>query len=344
MRRALFVMALAACGDRPYVLCEHAICEYDSNIDTFHAVYCDPFTQTGCGAGRKCTWIAAVQEGDGDPGVGCVPDGTVPLGAACKFSDAGYDNCAKGLFCGDGTCNAICSYTDPTTCGSGTACVPDRALFVQGLTGEGLCWRTCDPLADNDFDGSGSALSRSGSGCGSATMGCYGFPGRGMAPPTAFACYGELNASVPLRHRSECTSDSGCSVPLIGGILVNSCNQGYEPVLRESTAVSTTICVALCAPLDCYAGNCGSNDVNRVGAAPHRCNAIDARGSFGSGEECQYLWHLEVDGSGAWLPSPYSNAVGFCVDRDAYGQPRCNTLPLAAAAAQGCVSTTTAGM
>jgi hypothetical protein len=104
------------------------------------------------------------------------------------------------------------------------------------------------------------------------------------------------------------------------------------------------ICVALCAPLDCYAGHCGSNDGNRIGAAPHRCSTSDAVGSFGSGEECQYLWHLEVDGSNHWLPSPYSDAVGICVDRDIYGEPRCNTLPLAAAAAQGCVRTTTAGL
>lgn len=341
MKRALAWLALVtACGDPPYVPCQHELCEYDSNLDTFHAVYCDPATQTGCGAGKKCTWIDSVQEGDAPPGVGCVPDGSVPLGSACATNADGYDDCARGGFC-NGTCEAICTFaTIPTTCGAGTACVREPSLYVEGLTTEGLCEPTCDPLADNDFDESGSALSRSGSACGAPSNGCYGVPSEGTRPPTTFSCYYDFNAATPLHHRSECIENC---VPF-GLPMKNSCNQGYEPVLRESTAVSTVICVALCAPLDCYAGNCGSNDVNRVGAPPHRCNAIDARGSFGSGEECQFLWSRELDGSGHWLPSPYSNSVGICVDRDIYGEPRCNTLPLAQAAGQGCVSTATAGV
>jgi hypothetical protein len=208
---------------------------------------------------------------------------------------------------------------------------------------------TCDPLVDNDFDGSGSALFRISTRCGgAATIGCYGIPSGGAPPATAFTCMGERHYDTPLRHRTECTTATGCVDD--GNLYVNSCNQGYEPLLRESTAVSTAVCVAFCAPLDCYAGNCGSNNANALGAAPHRCTAPDAVGSFGSDEECQYLWRDEVDGSGNYLPSPTSNTVGICVDHAAYGLPSCKDLPLHGsgsgfdALSFGCVSTTTGGL
>lgn len=56
------------------------------------------------------------------------------------------------------------------------------------------------------------------------------------------------------------------------------------------------------------------------------------------------MWADELDGSGHWLPSPYSDSVGICVDHDAYGLPRCQDLPLVGsggapgAADLGCVS------
>jgi hypothetical protein len=106
----------------------------------------------------------------------------------------------------------------------------------------------------------------------------------------------------------------------------------------------------MCAPLDCYAGNCGVNDVNRRGAFPHRCMNPDAVGNFGSDEECQYLWAKEIDGSGNYLPSPSSDTVGFCVDHAAYDLPSCKDLPLHGSGSAlgavdlGCVSTTTAHM
>jgi len=336
--RFWWLFALLACDSHHPAACP-GICEHDSNVDTFFGVYCDPVAQTGCGAGKKCTWITPPQTGDAPASVRCLPEGSAGLGSACTFSeDFGYDDCARGLFCGNGTCDAICAYTPSGACGSGAACVRGPSLTDGYLAGEGYCLPTCDPLADNDFDGAGSAFTRSGSNCSAPNQGCYGFPGRGTPPPTAFTCADALDPV--LHHRDECTGDcKPFGLPIASG-----CAPGYEPLLRESNAVSTVICVALCAPLDCYAGNCGSNDANRVGAAPHRCASSDAVGSFGSGEECQYLWHLELDGSNHWVPSPYSNSVGICVDRDLYGQPRCNTLPLAAAAAQGCVSTATAGI
>lgn len=271
----------------------------------------------------------------------------------------GYDNCAKGAVCTAyahpgtiGICEQVC---DPNggipTCDATHACVTYPDLFAIGSAYQpqaGLCGLTCDPLADNDFDGSGSALSRTGSACGSADIGCYGAP-KTLAPATAFVCMNEQNYATPLRHRSECTFATGCATPE-GRISVNSCNQGYEPVLTESTAVSTIVCAALCKPLDCYAGSCGSNDSNRRGAAPHRCMTPDAVGNFGSDEECQYLWAHELDGSGHWLRSAYSDTVGICVDHAAYGLPSCAQVPLHGSGGEpdavslGCVSSQTAGL
>ena len=77
----------------------------------------------------------------------------------------------------------------------------------------------------------------------------------------------------------------------------------------------------MCAPLNCYSGNCGSNNVNRHGAFPHRCQQPDAQGTFNTGparEECQYLWQYEADGSGNILLSPTSDSVGFCTDQGMY--------------------------
>ena len=260
-----------------------------------------------------------------------MPGGTAELGAACTFGaagSAGYDNCQRGSVCsafahpGDsGICKSVCdNWGGNPMCDTAHACVAEEPLFSTGASSPpaaGLCEVACDPLADNDFDGSGSALSRSGSACGSASIGCYGMPKRGTPPATSFACLPDIHYTTPLHHRTECTTSNGCA-EANGTIDVNGCNQGYEPLLSESTAVSTTVCVALCKPLDCYAGHCGSNDENRLGAAPHRCANPDAAGSFGSGEECEYLWRQELDGNRMWLPSPFSDSVGFCFDHSQY--------------------------
>jgi hypothetical protein len=193
---------------------------------------------------------------------------------------------------------------------------------------------------------------RTGVTCGSSPqLGCYGAPSHGVPLRTQFSCSPDIHSDpdLGLRHRTECTTATGCADP-DGSIYINSCNQGYLPVFRESTAVSTTVCIAMCGPLDCYAGNCGSNDVNRIGAVPHRCANPDAVGAFGPGEECHYIWVYELDSSGTLLRSPSSDKLGFCLDHTLYGLPSCKDLPLhgsgsdLGAADLGCVSTSTAGV
>jgi hypothetical protein len=362
MMRWLALLVVAACNPGPSK--HDQVHVLDANRDGLIECWsvCNPLTQSGCSAGEKCTWI--VNSWMPPIGhIGCVADGFVALGESCIYvphtaqgfcSDSGLaDNCVKGTVCSPvgsdapGTCKAICDNQGGNPmCDATHACVVEPGLFNTGASSPaagGICNPACNPLDDNDFDGSGSALTRTGSACGSASVGCYGAPSEGTPSATAFSCMPDLHYATPLRHRSECTTADGCAES-DGTILINSCNQGYEPLFRESTAISTAVCVAFCSPLDCYAGHCGSNDSNRFGAAPHRCQTPDAVGNFGSDEECEYMWHEELDGSGNWLPSAYSDTVGVCVDHAAYGEPSCQSLPLAQAIALGCVSTQTAGL
>jgi hypothetical protein len=373
------VAALGACEEeRPKRICGRPWrCTVDAYpFDTVPAG-CNPLTQAGCRAGEKCTWLLDALMPLYAGHVGCVPDGTAGAGDACAFGapgDTGYDNCAKGLVCGDhrggvGICKRIC---DPQggvpECGAMHVCVTSADLFKQStvMPVAGVCEVACDPLADNDFDGAGSSFEKAGTSCGSdAEVGCYGMPSEGTPPHTAWYCATDVHAAsadpLGFRHRVPCTVDNGCASPRLD---VTSCNQGYLPLVHEMTGSSTVVCVAICKPLDCYAGNCGPNNENRLGAAPHRCTSTDRVGTFittQGGEHCQYLWVRERDDIGTLLRSPTSDSVGFCIDHSKYhydadgdGQPEtplppCATLPdgfgagsALGAADLGCVDSTRA--
>ena len=334
---------------------------------------CNPLTQAGCGAGEKCTWQIDALAPQYVGHVACAPMGAADEGEPCQFGPPGcdgYDNCKGGLVCsnyrgGTGTCRRICDQQGGNpTCQPSDACVTRSGLFSMGDTSPaagGICEAQCVPLADNDFDGPGSALERSGSGCGSVDRGCYGYPSFGAPPGTAWTCDRDRHYGAPLFHRSACTVASGCADPG-PTIYVNSCSQGYIPLLRESSMVSTAICVALCKPKNCYAGNCGANDEDRLGEAPHRCNSSDRAGTFSSTEHCMFSWRWEINEYyGEFLRSATSDTLGFCIDHAKYrydsngdGQvdanddawPACESLPLTGplnAAMFGCVDTATAG-
>jgi len=342
---------------------------------------CNPLTQTGCNTGEKCTWIVDAVSPQYVGHIGCAPDGAVAVDAACTYGApgaTGYDNCTAGLVCsgyaqaGSGTCKAICDNQGGNPmCDATHACVTYSGLFSTGTASPaaaGVCDLACNPLDDNDFDGSGSALSRVGTTCGSASIGCYGYPSFGSPPATAWSCTTDLHYGTPLQHRTACDSTTGCT-DTSGTLYVNACNQGYLPLFYDQTGSTQVDCIAMCKPIDCYAGNCGSNDVNRIGAAPHRCSTPDALGNFGSDENCEYLWSEELDSTNNWLPSANSNTVGFCFDHSKYkydptggnnptiAYPSCEQLQLTATGTDpndpltyfsavdfGCVSTTTAGV
>ncbi len=114
---------------------------------------CDPYAQTGCGGGAKCTWIVTDSANNGGV-VGCVMDGTVAIGGACSRGadgpTTGFDDCVAGSYCADttstqaGLCQAFCSMT-PDSCGGGQRCSLYGGMLGDP-TDKGLCDFTCDPV------------------------------------------------------------------------------------------------------------------------------------------------------------------------------------------------------
>jgi hypothetical protein len=300
---------------------------------------CNPLTQAGCMAGEKCTWLLDALMPAYVGHVGCAPDGTANAAESCMYGApgaSGYDNCKKGLVCGNyrggtGICKTICDQQGGApNCGTTHVCVTYSGLFSTGDTtppAGGVCDVACDPFADTDFDGSGASSVKTGTVCGPTTLlsvGCYGYPSYGTPPTTGWSCTNDINSMeaqpTGLRHRVQCTEANNCADPG-PTIYVNSCNQGYLPLLRESTMVATAICVAMCKPQDCYMGTCGAGNGNRLGMDPHECRAPDRVGTFDTApedEHCQYLWYREVDQMGNFLMSATSNSLGFCFDHDEY--------------------------
>jgi hypothetical protein len=310
---------------------------------------CNPLTQAGCAAGEKCTWLLDALMPQYVGHIGCAPDGAKNADEACMYGApgaTGYDDCKKGLVCGNyrggaGVCKTICDQQGGAPmCDAAHVCVTYSGLFSTGAmspSAGGVCDLACDPLQDNDFDGSGTTLTGTADArrkmtCGTnAQVGCYGYPSFGTPPATGWSCTGDIKYTVAqptgLRHRVQCTEATMCADPG-PTIYVNSCNQGYLPLLRESTMVSTAICVALCKPSTCYNNNnCGTNNVNRIGASDDGCrladrvskdatfnNANDADG----GEHCVHGWWFEIDDQGNFLQSATSDTIGYCYNHEVY--------------------------
>lgn len=280
---------------------------------------CNPLSQTGCNVGQKCTWfIDSVSPPLGH--IDCAPTGSVPIGGACTIGALpcnGFDDCVRGAICWNGICEAICDANGGSpSCASGFACAAHPGLF--GPIGQpvvaGACEPICDPLADNDFLGSGY---RAGSACAGGT-GCYGFPN-----DTATSVWSCMEERTSLVHRAPCNALDGCAVAS-GSPYLNGCAQGYIPLLYDATGSMQVDCIAMCAPVDCYAGHCGTNSANLGGASPHTCAPADARGTFNvasatnNGDQCMYSWLFEIDTMGNFFRSPTSDTVGFCVDHSKY--------------------------
>ncbi|HEX5058486.1 MAG TPA: hypothetical protein VFV99_03955 [Kofleriaceae bacterium] len=367
--------AVVACGDDGAAV--HDAAPDTPDLCAKPASSCNPLSQSGCGAGEKCTWILDALMPQYAGHIGCARAGNGDIGAACTYRAPGcdgYDNCKQGLVCSDffggaGVCKQVCDYQGGIpACDAQHSCVPYSGLFETETTMQaaGVCDVACNPLTDNDFDGAGTASTRTTNACGSdPTIGCYGYPSFGTFPKTEWSCTIDRNAAIAqptgLRHRVLCTTANGCADP---SVYINSCNQGYLPLLRESTMVSTAICTALCKPKNCFAGSCGTGDIDRLGAAPHRCQTPDRVGSFNTGadgEHCRFIWSFEIDTQGNFLRSSTSDTVGFCFDHSKYlydsnadntpdtPLPACATLPdgfatttskVDGAADIGCVDTT----
>ena len=132
--------------------------------------------------------------------IACEPQGAIAIGDACTFLPAaqlGYDNCVGGGVCVAGICEQICDNNSAVSgCDASQVCVNHDGLFANEgatTTPAGVCETTCDPLADNDFDGAGSAHVKTGTVCGpDPTVGCYGRP---STTGSVFTCMPEAPGS-----------------------------------------------------------------------------------------------------------------------------------------------------
>jgi hypothetical protein len=342
---------------------------------------CNVLTQTGCAATEKCTWIvdnAPMKLGH----VGCAPaTGTLTDGMACSFvppEQGGYDDCARAHYCFSrdymtGICKQICDQQGgPPTCGDGFACQQYEGLFgPAGMEAAGVCDVECDPLDDNDFDGSSTRLTKTGTKCTDA-QGCY--PRFSNAAPrrSDATCADVPMDSGNLFHNAPCDHADGCAniseIPYLNG-----CAPGFRAVVTDNTTgANTWACRSLCALSDCFLGNCGTTqDPAYIGAAPHRCNGTDSTAVIGkpfvagpSGDNCVAVWWVAEQNkmTGVVQQSRFSDSLGVClrhsdfhfdsnkdgkIDNNDMTFPDCSTLPVVETASTlgarqfGCVKATT---
>jgi hypothetical protein len=330
----------------------------DAGVDA-SSLTCDPLAapgSQGCAAGQKCTWISIIGDDpmttDVDESVGkigCVADGSVPLGGTCMRGSpgeaSGFDNCAAGSICVSTVCKDICGFDGSATagCPNGQACTAYAALFSNGddPASHGACNPTCDPLTQLRSDGTT---------CGQGN-GCY-----------------LLTTDTESKAICVGAGSVGHGEALTGQIFLNSCKPGHY--IRRKEPNGSLECAALCKPADVYVTNPADAQANTTGVTPQVPRAGNNEdptkvtnyakeggdGTFNmgrstcvaqnaapptdvqAGEGCRYYWAFEQD-----LPdlTPYSNNVGFCykhtvwkydTNMDGTGdtfEPRCAALSLA---------------
>lgn len=315
---------------------------------------CNVLAQTGCDPGEKCTWITDFAAADTTIGhVGCAPDGTGAVGASCMMNPAGptgYDDCAKGGYCvvkpgaASGTCRTICDAGTNAPCSGTDACITVGGAFANSnqAASAGVCFHSCNPIADNNFLGS-AGNNKTGSAC-AAGEGCYGYPNAYSGAVTHWTCQTEY---APSRvHRTACDTvvhagDTSACSPNGSFGYINGCAQGYEPLFLDAEGSTQVDCTAICAPGTCYnigtgttagSANCGNTSsittANLAGVAPHQClsgdiqyaslNAASLGPSGNNGEQCYFSWLLEIDMNGNLVRSATSDTVGFCLDHSKF--------------------------
>jgi hypothetical protein len=227
------ILVLSACGQSPAP--EATDTDAGPDIDVI-ADACNPATQSGCEEGEKCASIRE-QSNPVLSRTACVPEGEQSAGESCTRGPdgpEGYDDCAAGLSCLDGTCAAICR-TDPSdTCrdsdeafGEGSYCTVFANLFSDTT---GLCVPGCDPADD--------ASCESG-------YGCYLNAERAVA-----SC-----AAVP-PAAGDLAQNADCYGPGSGDCFLNGCSPGHTPLLLNKTEnADAALCARYCTPAESYAGN-----------------------------------------------------------------------------------------
>jgi hypothetical protein len=282
---------------------------------------CNPLTQTGCAANEKCAWI---EDQDNPPigHVGCVPDGTVPLGCDCTQGAAGttgYDDCIEGTSCIAGTCRQICDVNGGApACPTRTACQRYADVFeVGGTAVAGVCDPTCDPLTQCTHEAP-AADACSSANTSAPTRGCYGYDEFSCAPAAA--------STLALTDRQPPRTNSA------GNPFLNGCAPGFIPLFFAMTGSTMTLCTGMCAALEvdntpAHANN-GLGDPSAAAKLPTQAKArignatceIGKKGSEAS-SRCLFMWpYVEDDATGDIPPSfmPYVDTLGVCMSIDRF--------------------------
>ncbi|MBA3540844.1 MAG: hypothetical protein H0T79_14625 [Deltaproteobacteria bacterium] len=315
----------------------------------------------GCNAGEKCTWFHDDMSDPPIGHIGCATTGTVAVGGACVYGTpgaTGFDDCAGGSVCVGGVCEAICDQQGGAPmCATNFGCVRISGLF--GAVGSttppagGVCEPSCNPLADNDYDGSAAGDVRTGSACGTdPAVGCYGNitdSGGG----THFICAGPAATAAgtteDLVHRNVIPDDLQ---------YLNSCHPGYTIAFAsDGTATMKVACYSYCAPGNSF-GSMGTSTTLPPatqlpnGIAPNACKTgaqnRGRAGDFGAvpngvpgallpgmapapagnkgaggpgtnGEHCMFSWQFEVDDAMMLHRTATSDTLGLCFDHTKYG-------------------------
>lgn len=321
-----FTAVLSTCGDGVLDTVRGEACDTNgvacpdagacnSDCTCMPAGACNPLTQTGCAAGKKCTWIQVSDTPDPVGTVGCTANGTVAAGAACTQgpvgADTGFDACQAGLVCIAGLCQDICGFdgSPAAACASGYNCIRYSNLFANGTDSPiaGACSLGCDPVTQVRGDGMPCP----------GGQGCYLLT---SSTDTIGVCAG----AGSLTHGQTIT----------GTAYANSCLPGHMPRRRDQ-ATQTTECGALCKPADVFQGN---NVASEGGVSPYTCVSKGAAAPSDptSGESCRYYWSREPFAT----LSPYSNTVGWCFKHAAFQYDSNNDM-IPDAAFPRCVDLTT---
>jgi hypothetical protein len=115
---------------------------------------CDP-AGTGCGAGKKCTYVTSGMTFARE----CVDAGTVAAGGTC-VQDGNGDNCQAGMLCtSDNKCTQFCSLS-AGGCPSGSSC----SGFLNTMIGEfpTICEPGCSLLNQDCMAGQGCLPAQGG--------------------------------------------------------------------------------------------------------------------------------------------------------------------------------------
>lgn len=299
---------------------------------------CNPATNSGCGAGEKCAWIAT-QPTFPYGHLGCVPDGPVAVGCSCStgaMGDTGYDDCAAGSICYAGECTGVCQ-SFGESCAGGHCFGVQELYATSGGMLAGLCLAPCDPLTQTEPGGPGA--------CGSLDpaapdRGCYGYDG--------FGCLVSEPEVLDLTDRMPPISNQ-----------FNSCAPGFIPFFFEMVGSTVALCSGLCAALEidntpAHAGN-GKGDATALAKLPRSAAPVAGDGTCDIGKKgshasstCVFLWPFVNDGTdGSFEMGPLLDTLGVCMAIEFFPydptggmnytvpRPDCATLPPRSAATPG---------